>query len=186
MKLAIPKPMPYRLNITFDDKETAYEAARLLSTLPSVSIEEEICGAHEQEATYGTNPQRRTAWDKWLSPSLREQRKQWRKQLDEIEGLEQDWDEEGAYPVEKSLIALVREFVANASERILKNWWVAPVANGSLLIAPEAGGNSSVSIGTNGIAFYAAAPQREMSGELPSQSGILLPLMEILTLMLKP
>ena len=52
--------------------------------------------------------------------------------LEELGQLAEDWDDEGAFPIETDSMANVRTLVMTNGGKLLENWVIFPVSNGTL------------------------------------------------------
>ena len=65
--------------------------------------------------------------------------------LDELAGLQANWDDDGALPIEKKVVSNVRKFLDKSQDVDLKDWAMFPDVNGTILLENQSG--SVVSIG---------------------------------------
>lgn len=72
--------------------------------------------------------------------------------LNELANLKQDWDDDGASPIEPQVVANMRQILELSPESALSSWVLFPDINGTLLIKIKSQ-QASISIGTSEFSY---------------------------------
>lgn len=72
--------------------------------------------------------------------------------LKEMEALSNDWDDDGAVPIEQQVIDNVRQILEQSTVSALSTWVLFPEVNGTLLIKMK-GKQGSISIGVTEFSY---------------------------------
>lgn len=77
--------------------------------------------------------------------------------LDELSKLEDNWDDDGALPMEKKVISNVKKFLEKTENGDLKEWTMFPDVNGTILLENNAG--AVISIGNAEFSYTSPKSQ---------------------------
>lgn len=75
----------------------------------------------------------------------------WRRELDEMSELGDNWDEEGGYSIDANVLNCLRDMLPMLPSSVLDRWAPMPVANGTVWLEAVSDVRGSVSIGKDGF-----------------------------------
>lgn len=85
-----------------------------------------------------------------------------KRRLKEMENLQQGWDGEGAIPVKKETIELVRQMFKEIRPSDLSDWSISPNVNGTILLELD---DAAISIASKEFSYYAESGEHYMDAE---------------------
>ena len=72
--------------------------------------------------------------------------------VNELAALQNDWDDNGALPIEKKVVKNVKQLLEQCEEADLREWVIFPDINGTILLENKSG-DASISIGNTEFSY---------------------------------
>ena len=72
--------------------------------------------------------------------------------LEELAGLKENWDDDGALPIESKTIRNVKQLIERADDSDLEKWVIFPDVNGTILLESKSG-DAVISIGNHDFSY---------------------------------
>ena len=82
--------------------------------------------------------------------------------LDELGQLAENWDDEGAFPIETASMANVRSLIMTNGGKLLESWVIFPVSNGTLELAARHR-RAVICVGNNDYSYVYHGTNRDES-----------------------
>lgn len=73
--------------------------------------------------------------------------------LDKLARLKQDWDDEGAFPIENAILSNLRSVILADATQMLKDWTLFPATNGTVQLKAKKK-RAVISVGNSDYSYY--------------------------------